>query len=322
MNTCSLSRLCNSKTTFFIIAMILQGLIFTSAQQISKVNQINAVRQKISPVKVSETELRNIQSAAPVTNTLSSSKNLPGVIPIDVTVPESYDVWEAGKNYNIRWRGANEEVRIDLVSSLTTGGRPLAQYNIVGRAPNTGLYSFKVPYNWILNPFGYLVKVSTLSGKQSGYSTGPTAVYTQPVDLECRIVDAYIKTDRDIYVVYAESDKWLEFNVLIRNKGVQSPVTIENVLVRIIKEPEGIVASQEEWGFSGIYGHEWYKLPEPLKFNISSETAKTWCLSYDKTVNLKNGSYRVEVELDPQNRLGENQQCRDDNKCVKIWQIK
>lgn len=297
-----------------------------SAQQISNVNQITTVRQKISPVRVSDTELRNIKSTEPMlTNTLSSSsssKSLPGVLPIEVSSPGNNDIWEAGKEYHIRWSGASADVRIDLESTLTTGGRPLAQYSIVGSAPNTGSYRFRVPFNWMTNPFGYVVRVKTLDGKQTGSSAILQAVYTQPVDLECRIVDAYIKTDVDYYyVVYAERDEWLEFNVLMRNKGISSPVDIENVLVRIIKEPEGVVVRQETWGFSGIYGHEWYKLPKPMKFGIS-HTSFSYVSGYEQNVNLKNGAYRVEVELDPQNRLGENQQCRSDNKCVKIWQIK
>jgi hypothetical protein len=315
-------RIRNRKPVLF--ACLLFAGFSLYAQQISNVNQITTIRQKISPVKVSDAELRNIKSKTPlITNTLSSSsssKSLPGVLPIEVSSPGNNDIWEAGKEYLIRWSGASADVRIDLESTASTGGRPLAQYSIVGNAPNTGTYRFRVPFNWITNPFGYVVRVKTLDGKQTGSSASLQAVYTQAVDLECRIVDAYIKTDVDFYVVYAERDTWLEFNVLMRNKGVSSPVTIENVVVRIIKEPEGVVVRQEEWGFSGIYGHEWYKLPEPRKFDIEHITATP--VSNDRSVDLKNGAYRVEVELDPQNRLGENQQCRSDNKCVKIWQIR
>jgi hypothetical protein len=319
MNTYSFYSLCKARRILFAIALILQGLMICAAQQISNVNQITTVRQKISPVKVSDTELRNIKSTAPLTNALSSpssSKSLPGVLPIEVTSPANNEVWEAGKDYVIRWNGATEDVIIELISQ-----GDLKPYSIVGKAPNTGSYTFKVPYNWLTNPWAYYVRVKTISGRQSGNS-GSINVFTQPVDLECRIVDAYIKTDADYYVVYAERDKWLEFNVLMRNKGVNSPVTIENVLVRIIKEPEGVVVRQEEWGFSGIYGHEWYKLPEPRKFNIENKSVSVIGVGSGKTINLKNGSYRVEVVLDPQNRLGENQQCLNDNKCVKIWQIK
>lgn len=278
------------------------------AQQVANINQVTVIKQKITPFKVSANELRNIKSTAPVTNALTTAKSLPGAIPIEVTSPRNGDIWEAGKDYIISWRGSTEDVIIELISE-----GDLKPHSIVGRAPNTGSYTFRVPYNWLANPYGYYVKVKSLSGKQSGNS-GSINVFSRPVDLECRIVDAYIKSDVDYYVIYANSEAWLEFNVLMRNKGVTSPVTIENVLVRIIKEPEEVVVYQEEWGFSGIYGREWYKLPEPRKYDLNSLIRVV-----QETNNL---SYRVEVELDPQNRLGESQQTRSDNKCIKRWQIK
>lgn len=302
----------------------------TSKQKVTQQKQINrgqltTTRITMKPVKISADELSTIEKSLSVqttklTQSMTPAQTAPGVLPIEVTSPQNCQVWDAGKDYFISWRGANDDVRIDLEYALHVAGKPATQISITDKATNTGNYRFSVPYNWVIHPYGYRVRVTTLNGKQSGCSQGTIAVYTQPVDLECRVVDAYIKTDVDFYVVYAERDKWLEFNVLIRNKGVRSPVTIENVLVRIIKEPEEVVVAQEEWGFSGIYGHEWYKLPEPRKFSIShsSSTIGSW----SQHVNLKNGAYRVEVELDPQNRLGENQQTREDNKVVKYWQIK
>jgi len=290
-----------------------------SLQKSTSATQVTPVRITFKPVKVSETELKNVTSALPATSTVSS-KTLPGALPLEVTSPANRDLWEAGKEYLIRWNGAKGEVRIDLVSALSTGGTPLAQYSIVDRAPNTGIYRFKVPNKWVMNPHGYKVRVNTLDGKQSGSSQGAISVYTQPVDLECEIVDVALAWSTTTYIFYTESSRWFEFNVLMRNKGTMNPVTIENVLVRIIKEPENVVVAQEEWGFSGIYGHEWYRLPEPRKFDI--ESWKMYYIVKDKNVNLKSGSYRVEVELDPQNRLGENQQTRDNNKCVKKWIIK
>lgn len=294
------------------VILTLNILIWTSvtcvAQQVANINQVTVVRQKITPVKVSANELKNIKSSASVTNVLTTEKSLPGAIPIEVTSPRSGDIWEAGKDYVISWRGATEDVIIELISE-----GDLKPYSIVGRAPNSGSYTFRVPYNWLANPYGYYVRVKSLSGKQSGNS-GSINVFSRPVDLECRIVDAYIKSDVDNYIIYADSKAWLEFNVLMRNKGVTSPVTIENILVRIIKEPEEIVVYQEEWGFSGIYGREWYKLPELRKYDLYSFVGAV--------PGAKNLTYRVEVELDPQNRLGESQLTRSDNKSIKRWQIK
>jgi hypothetical protein len=84
---------------------------------------------------------------------------------------------------------------------------------------------------------------------------------------------------------------------MIRNDGTRLPISINTVLVQIIKEPQEIVCYQEEWGFSGIYPHVWYQNA------------------------LRDGSLRMEVWLDPQNRLGEMEGLRHDNKAVLTWKF-
>ncbi len=46
-------------------------------------------------------------------------------------------------------------------------------------------------------------------------------------------------------------------------------------------------------------------------------------ISYaDEDINLEAGAYRVEIEVDPENRLGENPALRDNNKFVRYFDIK
>jgi hypothetical protein len=294
-----------------------------SRQKITSAHQVTTVHMTYKPEKVSEMELKTISEALPVrsgTSPKSLNRTQPSAFqPIEVISPENNQKWEAGNEYTISWSGAKNEVRIDLIFS-GGGVRPTAKYSIATRAPNTGTYRFKVPFNWVKDSEGYKVVIETIDGNQSGSSQGTINVYTQPVDLECRIVDSKLKRKSNYYVAYIENKRWLEFNVLMRNKGIQSPVTIQNVLVRIIKEPEGVVVAQEEWGFSGIYHHDWYKLPDPRKFNISSLEAYPFYA--EENINFNNGTYRVEVELDPQNRLGEIQELRYDNKDWQPWKIR
>ncbi|KPK80282.1 MAG: hypothetical protein AMS27_17205 [Bacteroides sp. SM23_62_1] len=301
-----------------------------SRQKITSAQQVKTAHKTFTPVKVPEMELKNIREALTFTSS-TSSKSLPKIqkaketsrviYPIEVTSPANNDVWEAGREYIIKWEyGGSGDVRIDLESA--SAGKPKAQYPIVSQAPNTGTYRFRVPYNWVIDPYGYVVNIQTLESKQSRSSQGTITVYTQPVDLECRIVDTKLKWQKTSYVFYVERKRWLEFNVLMRNKGVQSPVTIQNVLVRLIKQPEGVVVAQEEWGFSGIYHHDWYKLSEPIKFNISSIEAMVYPPFRDEDINFEAGNYRLEVELDPQNSLRENPECTYDNKDVHLWLIK
>ncbi len=305
---------------------------YSYAQQISVQKQESAPkvqpkRMTLKPVKLNENELKNLSNLLSPVERPASSISPPGVIPIEVTMPEAEEIWEAGKQYFIKWRSGNGDVRIDLVSRLSRGGKPLSEYSIVKQAPNSGTYIFTVPYKWTIEPFAHYVRVKTLDGLRLGYSAGPRAVYTQPVDLQCLIVDtsqwvSAKSNGSSISTVSITVKAWLEFNVLIRNKGVNSPVTIQEILVRLIKEPENIVVFQEEWSSDGIYNHDWYKLlSEPRKIDIS-KLKLSLENGVEKDINLSSGSYLLEVELDPHNRLGEEERYRDDNKCRKIWLIK
>ena len=109
---------------------------------------------------------------------------------------------------------------------------------------------------------------------------------------------------------------------MMRSKGTRFPVTITEILVRVIKQPEGVVAYQAIFGFSDIYDDYWYRLPEPIKINIRDRSGWFFPGAQGSNINLKSGSYLVEVKLDPQNLLNENEQTRDDNKSVNSWIIR
>ena len=273
-------------------------------------------------MKVSEAELKNLplqKSTVSSTDLEIGGKDTSGPIQtpkIVVTAPKDGDIWEAGKEYNIIW----ESMRFTHPSDVKIAVGP-GQYQlkpITERTANTGAYRFLVPRNLGLDFWGWRVRVSTLDENIRGWSP-PFILYSQDVDLGCQIYDPKIVDKRDYYVFYAEHEKWLEFNVLMRNDGVRFPITINTVLVQIIKEPEEIVCIQETWGFNINTPHIWYKLPEKRKFDIMN--FKMW-VDWKPNVNLKNGAYRVEVWLDPQNLLGEPEVLRRNNKAVMKWEIK
>jgi hypothetical protein len=92
----------------------------------------------------------------------------------------------------------------------------------------------------------------------TGKSQGSEVMKPPKIDLECRMVGFETVFPNEI-------PYYCLFNVWMRNKGTQSPISVEHVLVRLIMEPEELVLYQEEWGFSGIYGQGWYRLNEPRK---------------------------------------------------------
>ncbi len=288
-------------------------------QKPAAARQVATVHMNMSPVKLSTAEIKTVTAAQPVFSEpierksyVTQPSSLP---PIQVSSPVRNDIWDAGNEYEIKWSGAQYDVRIKM-ASLDAENNKTSESLIIGQAPNTGTYRFRVPYSWVILPLGK-VYVETIDNKQIGHSMGRMNVYTQPVDMECQIVDAHVIRQTKWYVLYIEGKKFIEFNVLMRNKGTTSPITLNKVLVRFIKEPEDIVVYQEDWGFSGIYYHDWYRLPEPRRINISSYEM----IYSNDHINFDSGSYRVEVEIDPQNQLGENQILRADNRDMVHFNI-
>ena len=275
---------------------------------------VKVVKLQVTPVKVSESELKNLpfqKSAASGTHLKFGGRSTAGR-KIEVTSPKDGDFWEADKEYAVTWEstGITGDVKIDVAAN---------QYQlhpITERTANTGAYLFRVPRNFVGDFRVWRVRVSTLDGTIYGWSPPYFTLYTQDVDLQCLIYDPRFGWNESW--IKSQEEEWLQFNVRFRNDGTRFPLSIDNVLVQIIKEPEEVVCYQEEWGVSGIYPHEWYQLPEPRKFRISSRGIE----GRTETVNLNAGAYRAEVWLDPQNRLGELEGLRQNNKAVMKWIIK
>ena len=296
----------------------------------SQATAAKIVRQDITSVKVSQAEINNFKiqkSTVNAPNYKIGGYSTTGET-IEVISPKDGDTWEGGKEYGISWKraGITGEVKIVLEKiTIYPGGKPdsIEEYPIIESTANTGSYRFRVPVYWVPNPYGYHVRVSSLDGKAHGKSRGAIILPDLPplVDLECVIVDAKIGEQKTVYYYKAtEEEKFFEFNVLLRNKGSRSPIMINTILTRIIKEPEEVVCYQIEWGTGWMYHNEWYKTAVPIRFTI--ETWKHYFKDFGRDVDLKKGAYRVEVELDPQNQLNENEELRNDNKIVKKWIIR
>ena len=163
--------------------------------------------------------------------------------------------------------------------------------------------------------------MAALDDKAEAYSPR-FAIYTEPVDMTCKIVDLRQGETRHRSVFHWETDEFLQFDVCLRNNGTQASVIVQTVSVVLIKEPEGFVVAQEEWGFgSSIYPRLWYMASEPVRFNIGNLTRSLFG-GKDESVNLEAGAYRVEVTVDPNNLLGEDPTLRQDNKTIFIFDIR
>ena len=281
------------------------------------------VKGQVQSVKVPETTLNKFKfqaSTATAPDYRIGGHSATGGT-IEVFSPIDGAIWEAEKEYGIRWKstGITGDVKITLAYGLVVGGKR-TEYPIVERTADTGSYLFRVPRNWFPQNQPFHVRVSTPDGSVSGFSPGGIKVYTQYVDLVCMIVDPGVWEQTTYYPFVGKTQKWFEFNVWWKNNGTRFVKQIWPVLVRIIKEPEELVCYQEEWGVSEVYPYTWYQLPDPRRFDI--ESWKHTFVDYAKHVDLEKGAYRVEVELDTHNSLGEDQQLRENNKAVVRWTIK
>jgi hypothetical protein len=177
------------------------------------------VKRKMKAVQVSTSD---IQRYKPLIET-APKLNIPKPIirpqkrgeikgEIEVGSPKQGDEWQAGKEYNILWksREITGDVKILLITFEHIQGKPLKEkivYTMAHRTADTGNFRFKVPHNMVVDPFFYVVKVSTLDGKVDGYSNGHFAIYAQDIDLTCKIVNYKQIRQTEWYVILCGEEK-------------------------------------------------------------------------------------------------------------------
>ena len=275
-------------------------------------------------VPLSEVQIIDIPTIIP-TSTIQPRSPQMQVLPsmIDVTAPDSNVAWQAGSRYTIRWTSHDLDgpVKIDLIQAQkgTDGVVSYLNLPIVASTENDGAYEYLVPDRLGYHSTYFTCEVSSLDGQTKDQSPAYFDLYTEPIDMTCKIVDLKQGKHWEEYYFYHEGERWLEFDVWLRNDGTQRQIDFVTVSVILIKEPEELVVAQEEWGLSSINSQLWYSTPEPRKFDIRSWTGLM--MDSDIDVNLEYGAYRVEIQVNLDNRLGENSVLLDNNKLVCRFNI-
>ncbi len=281
-----------------------------------ELSEREVVRHEISAVQATTAHIEYIEAAsAEELRALSATlpTTLGGVLAVSAPVADAE--WVAGETYPIEWASADldGDVKIDLVSRASAADR--VAFPLVARTENDGVFECLVPPGLRCSPWNFRVQVASIDERAEAYSSR-LSVYSEPVDMTCKIVNLKRKWDTDCYIVYEEDKEWLEFDICLRNNGTQPSVTVQTVSVVIIKEPEELVVHQEEWGFGNIYPRLWYQTPKPRKFDIRNFWVDAIFRS-GENVAMEDGAYRVEITVDPHNRLGEDPTMREDNKTVR-----
>ena len=133
------------------------------------------VKGQVQSVKVPETTLNKFKfqaSTATAPDYRIGGHSATGGT-IEVFSPIDGAIWEAEKEYGIRWKstGITGDVKITLAYGLVVGGKR-TEYPIVERTADTGSYLFRVPRNWFPQNQPFHVRVSTPDGSVSGFSPG------------------------------------------------------------------------------------------------------------------------------------------------------
>ncbi len=297
----------------------------SSGRTPGQLSGIETVRREITAVQATAAQIALVDEAV----SAGDLQSLPGVGNlrpthmggvVNVTSPTHDAEWLAGSQYLIEWTSADltGNVKIDLVRVPSPTVEEI--YPLVASTENDGVFDYLVPNRMGCKPWWFHVRVASADGATEDFSPN-LSIYTEPVDMTCKIMDMRQIERRGNYFFYVERDEWLEFDVWLRNNGTLPSVTVQTVSIVLVKEPEEIVVAQEEWGFGSIYPRLWYKTPEPRRFDIESYWGDV-LLRGDKEVNIEAGAYRVEVTVDPFDRLGEDPALTADNKKVVRFDIR
>ncbi len=286
----------------------------------------NAQLANIAAIKVSASDIRRRDIAATLNRQIvrlsdrvvnkTARPKKPNDASITVTEPRANDFWVAGKTYQIRWnsQNLNGPVKIDMVHAVSASHYDF--YPVAARTQNDGTFNYGVPANLGTGPHNFYLQVSALDGHPKAFSP-PYDVYHEPVDMTCMVVGVKQKHNTEAYPFYYDKDEYIEFYVWVRNNGTKQQLVVQTIKVLLVKEPEEVVASDIEFGFSNLSPHLWYKTNKPLKYHVRNKNM--W---KGTQVNLRKGAYRVEVIVDPLNRLGEDPANREDNRHVARFEIK
>jgi hypothetical protein len=183
---------------------------------------------------------------------------------IRVERPLLGDEWVADRDYRISWTAT--DVMGDVTVSLIHRRTGHEQTFPIATVPVTrGWTTYRVPRNLTASPDEFVVEVATPDNKVKAYQN--ITVYTQPLDLVCRVGEIANVHEWEHYVLWSNHDFYSEVNVAVMNQGVDGPARAELTL-RIIKMPENVVIHTEQWEMANIHPRSWYNRPQPIRIKL------------------------------------------------------
>jgi len=202
----------------------------------------------------------------------------------EIVSPSSGENWEINKTATIYWkfRGVGGNLALELFRNRHKVA--LISRNI---PVNKGFYHWKVSGDDIFPGLGYHVRLTTLSDKKSHISD----TFSIMEEFGARTLKKYTLAPRTLKLKEVETAKPISLKILTPQYQDQW-----NVLYSFPRQTVPVVYPDQ---------------PSPVSFS-----ART------KSMNLEAGQYRLEISIDPDNKAGEEEPFRGNNRVAVEFEVK
>lgn len=250
-------------------------------------------------------------------------------VSLRVLSPQYQDKWHLLQEYDIKWESEGLTKNDDIAIALKPISGKMAK--IIGISKNTGEFTYHVPYPLIFIGFDIQVIITPLKNRSVEVlsdsfvimrpmvdliANNPTISYTQPQrrkkkwwqvigDIFTGGITWYVNEVVEITKLNAEGTT-MEVDVNVINKGLltRKKVTVDCSIQTLWGN---VLYSFDNQNIPAIYPD----LPAPVRFS-----ART------KGMNLEAGKYILEVLIDPDNKMGEQEPFRVNNKVTVEFEVK
>jgi hypothetical protein len=250
--------------------------------------------------------------------------------PVSLTVlsPKYQDQWHVLQDHTIRWESEGLGPDDDIGIALKPVSKKMAK--IIGIVKNTGEFTYHVPYPLIFTGFDIQVIITPLKDRSievlsdpfvihkpmvDMIANSPTITYTLPQkpkkkwwqvlgDIFTGGVTWYVQEVVELSLLAAEGTT-MQVDVNVMNKGY---LTRKNVTVEC--------SIQTLWG-NVLYSFDRQHVPVvyPDVASAVSFSART------KGMDLEAGTYNLEILIDPDNRAGEQEAFRANNRVIAEFEV-
>lgn len=250
-------------------------------------------------------------------------------ISLKVLSPKYQDKWHLFQEYVIRWESEGLTRNDDIAIALKPVSEKMAK--IIGIVKNTGEFTFQVPYPRIFIGFDIRVIITPLKDRSVEARSDPFVIMRPMVDL--------IANNPTISYQFPQrrKKKWWEVLGDIFTGGITWYVNEVVELTRLKAEGttmlvdlnvinKGLMTRKNvtvDCSIQTLWGNVLYSFPsQDIPAVYPDLPAPVGFSARTKGMNLEEGTYILEVLIDPYNRMGELEPFRGNNRVTVEFEVK